>query len=212
MNHVCTQFLQPPSTSPLCVSYILLSTLFSSPICYSLLWVKTKFQISVKQGIKLIQLSNNCLDIQPATLSPTKVVISCYLRHIQLQRANFCVYIFGINRDIINEIFLNITKYKFEVILTVRRRYYVEIKYQLDATDYIYCRLYCLLNMFRAPSSPSSDAREYYTDGRCLWYLVLWFSGCGYGVELKVLCPVCGLQQQPANWTHNPQLHTIPTT
>ena len=30
-----------------------------------------------------------------------------------------------------------------------------------------------------------------------------------------ILCPVCGLlqqQQQPANRTHNPQLHTIPTT
>jgi len=38
----------------------------------------------------------------------------------------------------------------FEVILTVHHRYYVEIKYQLDATDYIYCRFYCMLNMFRA--------------------------------------------------------------
>jgi len=28
--------------------------------------------------------------------------------------------------------------YKFEVILTVHRRYYVEIKCQLDATDDIY--------------------------------------------------------------------------
>ena len=27
---------------------------------------------------------------------------------------------------------------------------------------------------------------------------------------LRVMCPVCGLQ--PANRTHNPQLHTIPTT
>ena len=31
-------------------------------------------------------------------------------------------------------------------------------------------------------------------------------------VELRVMCPVCGLLQQPANQTHNPQLHTIPTT
>ena len=63
--------------------------------------------------------------------------------------------------------------YKFEVILTVHRRYYVEIKCQLDATDDIYCRFYCMLNMFRAILCPSSGAREYYTDGRCLWYLVL---------------------------------------
>ena len=52
---------------------------------------------------------------------------------------------------------------------------YVEIKCQLDATDNIYCRFYCLLNMFRATLCPSSGVREYYTDGRCLWYLVLWF-------------------------------------
>ena len=46
-------------------------------------------------------------------------------------------------------------------------------KMQLDATDYIYCRFYCMLNMFRAILCPSSGAREYHTDGRCLWYLVL---------------------------------------
>ena len=50
---------------------------------------------------------------------------------------------------------------KLEVILTVHRPYYVEIKYQLDATDDIYCRFYCMLNMFRAILCPSSGAREY---------------------------------------------------
>ena len=73
----------------------------------------------------------------------------------------------------------------------------MEIKCQLDATDDFYCRLYCLLNMFRAPLCPSSGAREYYTDGRCLWYLVLWFSCCRYGVELRFMCPVCRLQAAP---------------
>ena len=59
--------------------------------------------------------------------------------------------------------------------------------------------------MFRAPLCPSSRAREYYTEGCCLWYLVLWFSSCRYGVELRVVCQVCGLLllQQPANRTHN---------
>ena len=47
---------------------------------------------------------------------------------------------------------------KFEVILTVHHRYYVEIKYQLDATDDIYCRFYYMLNMFRAILCPSSGA------------------------------------------------------
>jgi hypothetical protein len=37
----------------------------------------------------------------------------------------------------------------------------------------IFCRSYCLLNMFLAPLSSSSGAREYYTGGCCLWYLVL---------------------------------------
>ena len=59
----------------------------------------------------------------------------------------------------------------------------VEIKCQLDATDDFYCRSYCLLNMLRVPLCPSSGAREYYTSDCCLWYLVLWFSSCRYGVE-----------------------------
>ena len=70
----------------------------------------------------------------------------------------------------------------------------VEIKCQLDVTNDIYCRFYCLLNMFRAPLCPSPGAREYYTVGRCLWYLVLWCSSCMYGVELRVMCEVCSLQ------------------
>jgi len=69
----------------------------------------------------------------------------------------------------------------------------VEIKCQLDKTVYFYCRSYSLLNMFRAPSCPSSGARECYTGDCCLWYLVLWFSSCRYGVELRVMCLVCGL-------------------
>ena len=97
---------------------------------------------------------------------------------------------------------------EFEVILTVHRRYYVEIKCQLDATDDIYCRFYCMLNMFRAILCPSSGAREYYTDGRCLWYLVLWFSGCRYGVELEVMCPVSGCSDHLYN-THELQMMGI---
>ena len=61
--------------------------------------------------------------------------------------------------------------------------------------------------MFRAPLCPSSGVREYYTDGRCLWYLVLWFSSCRYGVELRVMCPVCslmmGIMVPETCWTSN---------
>ena len=45
---------------------------------------------------------------------------------------------------------------------------------------------------FGAPLCPSSGAREYYTSGCCLSYLVLWFSSCRYRVELRVMCLVCG--------------------
>ena len=84
--------------------------------------------------------------------------------------------------------------------------YYVEIKCQLDATDDIYCRFYCILNTFRAILCPSSGARDYYTDGRCLWYLVLWFSGYRYGVELEVMCPVCRLQTGHITWEPKHQI------
>jgi hypothetical protein len=42
-----------------------------------------------------------------------------------------------------------------------------------------YCRSYCLLSMFKAPFCPSSGAREYYTSGCCLSYLVLGFEVVG---------------------------------
>ena len=38
-----------------------------------------------------------------------------------------------------------------------------------------------------------------YTDGCCLWYLALWFTGRWSDVELWVMCPVCGMLQHPAN-------------
>ena len=59
------------------------------------------------------------------------------------------------------EVFIKIYADKNTEITTT----YLEIKCQLDATDDLYCRSYCLLNMFRAPLCPSSGAREYYTSG-----------------------------------------------
>jgi hypothetical protein len=56
-----------------------------------------------------------------------------------------------------------------------------------------YCRSYCLLNMFRGTIIPIiRSSRVLYK-----WLLPVvfgaWFSSCRYGVELRVVCPVCGL-------------------
>jgi hypothetical protein len=69
---------------------------------------------------------------------------------------------------------------------------------------FFYSRSYCLLNMFQALLCPSSGAREYYTDGCCLWYLVLWFSSCRYGVELRV---VLNLKTKTPNTTCSNHLY-----
>jgi hypothetical protein len=68
----------------------------------------------------------------------------------------------------------------------------------------LYYKTYCSLNVFRAPLCPSLGAQVYYTGGCCLWRLVLWFTGFRSGVELSVVCPVCGMLQHPANsWAPN---------
>jgi len=69
-----------------------------------------------------------------------------------------------------------------------------------------YCRSYCLINMFQAPLFPSSGAQECYTVVVACGILC-----CGFQVVGLVwswgLCV-----RFAANWTHNPQLHTRPTT
>jgi len=46
------------------------------------------------------------------------------------------------------------------------------------------------------------------------WLLLVVFGALVFKsvVETWVACPVCGMLQHPANWTHNPQLHTRPAT
>jgi hypothetical protein len=86
----------------------------------------------------------------------------------------------------------------------------VEIKCQLDATDEF------LLQILLLAQHVSGTIMLINRSSRVLykWFLPVvfgaWFLSCRYSVELRVVCPVCG--QQPANRTHNPQLHTIPTT
>ena len=58
--------------------------------------------------------------------------------------------------------------------------------------------------MFQAPLCPSSGAREYYTDGCCLWYLVLWFSSCRYAAAAAARKP----DTQPSAPHHTDNLKT----
>jgi hypothetical protein len=69
-----------------------------------------------------------------------------------------------------------------------------------------YCRSYNLLNMFRAPLCPSSEAREYYTVGCRLWSLVLSFQVVGmvWSWGLCVRFAGCSLY-----FKHN-ETHTTP--
>jgi len=55
------------------------------------------------------------------------------------------------------------TQFKFYVILTVHRRYYVEIKCQLDATEVFIADLIACSTCFGHHYAPSSGAQEYYT-------------------------------------------------
>ena len=60
----------------------------------------------------------------------------------------------------------------------------------------LYCRSYCLLNMFRASLCPSSGAQEYYTVVAACGILCCGFSSSWSGVELGVMRPVCRMLQQ----------------
>ena len=88
---------------------------------------------------------------------------------------------------------------------------YVEIKCQLDATEFL-LQILLLAQHVSGTTMPIFRSSRVLYSGCCLWYFVLWFSSCWSGVELRVMCPVCRMLQHPANRTHNPQLHTRPTT
>ena len=83
----------------------------------------------------------------------------------------------------------------------------MEIKCQLDATDEF------LLQILLLAQRVSGTIMPIIRSSRVLYKRLLpvafgaWFSSCRYGVELRVVCPVCG--QQPANRTKNHLLHLV---
>jgi hypothetical protein len=71
--------------------------------------------------------------------------------------------------------------------------YYVEIKRQLDARDEFLLQILVLAQHVSGTIMPIiRSSRVLYK-----WLLPVvfsaWFSSCRYGVELRVVCPVCGL-------------------
>jgi hypothetical protein len=67
----------------------------------------------------------------------------------------------------------------------------VEIKYQLDATDEFLLQILLLTHVSGTIMPIIRSSRVLYK-----WLLPVvfgaWFSSCRYGVELRVVCPVCG--------------------
>jgi hypothetical protein len=98
-----------------------------------------------------------------------------------------------------------------EAFRFVEHKYFTKLKCQLDATDDFYCRSYWLLNMFRVPLCPSSGAREYYTGGCCLWYLVfklsVWCGAEGYASGLRAAAAYRQLENQAPNTTGSSHLY-----
>jgi hypothetical protein len=85
----------------------------------------------------------------------------------------------------------------------------VEIKCQLDETEEFLLPILLLAQHVSGTIMPIiRSSRVLYKWLLCVVFGA-WFSSCRYSVELRVVCTVCG---QTANRTHNPQLHTIPTT
>jgi len=84
----------------------------------------------------------------------------------------------------------------------------VEIEGQVDATDWFFIAKIIVRSTCLRHHYAHHQELKIYTDGCCLWYLALWFTGRWSGVELWV----CGMLQHPTNQTHNPQLHNRPTT
>ena len=64
---------------------------------------------------------------------------------------------------------------------------YVEIKCQ----QRFLLQILLLAQHVSGTTMPIIRSSRVLYSGCCLWYLVLWFSSCWSGVELRVMCPVC---------------------
>jgi hypothetical protein len=72
----------------------------------------------------------------------------------------------------------------------------VEIKCQLDATDVFLLQNLLLAQHVSGTIMPIIRSSRVLYSWLQLVVFGVWFTSCRYGVELRVMCPVCGLLQQ----------------
>jgi len=75
----------------------------------------------------------------------------------------------------------------------------VETKGQLDETDWFFIAKLIGRSTYFGHHYAHHQELKIYTGVCCLWYLALWFTGRWSGVELWVMCPVCGMLQHSFN-------------
>jgi hypothetical protein len=70
----------------------------------------------------------------------------------------------------------------------------VEIKCQLDATDEFLLQILLLAQHVSGTTIPIIRSSRVLYKWLLLVVFGAWFSSCRYSVELRVVCPVCGMQ------------------
>jgi hypothetical protein len=77
-----------------------------------------------------------------------------------------------------------------------KEKYRVEINCQLDATDEFLLQILVLVQHVSGTIMPIIRSSSVLYKWLLPVVFSAWFSSCRYGVELRVVCPVCGLPRQ----------------
>ena len=88
----------------------------------------------------------------------------------------------------------------------------MEIKCQLGATEVFIADLIACSICFGHHYAHQQEIKSIIQWLLPVVFCAVVFSSSWSGVELRVMRPVCRMLQHPANWTHNPQVHTRPAT
>ena len=80
----------------------------------------------------------------------------------------------------------------------------MEIKYQLDATEVFIADIIAFSTCFGHHYAHHQELKSIIQRLLRVVFCAVVFSSSWSGVELRVMCPVGGMLQHPANRTHNP--------